>query len=291
VLLPGKWFMPTDNAEQIAEWNGVLGQTWATMRRDIDPVVATFGDAALTVAAPRPGERVLDIGCGCGDTTIALARIVGNRGAALGVDVSQPMLDVAQAHARDVGMRQLEFRQADASRAVFPPDNDLLFSRFGIMFFSDPAATFRHLRKSLKAGARCVFVCWRAPRDNAWAMAPLAAARAAMDVTPPPADPNTPGPFAFADDARVRAILVDAGFADIDVTRHDAPVAYGVTPRAAAERALRVGPVSRFARDMGDAHRPRILDAVEQAFARLAAPGGQVNLVGSAWIVTAANPA
>jgi SAM-dependent methyltransferase len=283
--------MPTDNADQIAEWNGVLGRTWATMRQDIDPVVGIFGDAALKVAAPRPGERVLDIGCGCGDTTIAIARIVGDQGAVLGVDVSQPMLDVAQEHAREARLPHLEFRNSDASAAALPAANDLLFSRFGVMFFSAPSAAFRHLRKSLKAGARCVFVCWRAPRDNAWAMAPLAAARAAMGVTPPPADPDAPGPFAFADDARLRGILADAGFADIVFIRHDAPVTYGPTPRAAAERALRVGPASRFARDMGEAHRPLILDAVEQAFTQLAAPDGQVRLIGSAWIVTANNPA
>ena len=283
--------MPTDNADQIAEWNGVLGQTWATMRNDIDPVVAVFGDAALKAAAPRPGERVLDIGCGCGDTTIAIARIVGDQGAVLGVDVSQPMLDVAREHARDVRLLHLEFRHSDASVAELPSGNDLLFSRFGVMFFSEPEAAFRHMRKSLKAGARCVFVCWRAPRDNAWAMAPLAAARAAMGVTPPPADPTAPGPFAFADDARVRGILADAGFADIVFTRYDAPVPYGTTPRAAAERALRVGPTSRFVRDMGEAHRPVILDAVEQAFTLFVAPNGEVRLIGSAWIVTATNPA
>jgi len=282
--------MPTDNADQIAEWNGVLGQTWATMRQDIDPVVAVFGDAALKVAAPRPGERVLDIGCGCGDTTIAIARVIGARGAVLGVDVSQPMLDVAQEHAREARLRHLEFRKSDASVAELPAAIDLLFSRFGVMFFSEPSAAFRHMRRSLKAGGRCVFVCWRTPRDNAWAMAPLAAARAAMSVTPPPADPNAPGPFAFADDARVQGIMEDAGFADIVLARHDAPVTYGPTPRAAAERALRVGPASRFARDMGEVYRPLIVDAVERAFAQLAAPNGEVRLVGSAWIVTAINP-
>jgi SAM-dependent methyltransferase len=282
--------MPTDNADQIAEWNGVLGRTWAQMQGDVGAVVAPFGDAALNVAAPQSGERVLDIGCGCGDTTFAIARLVGDKGAVLGVDVSQPMLDVALEQARAVRLGQLEFRNADASAALLPSANDLLFSRFGVMFFSQPSAAFRHMRNSLKAGARCVFVCWRAPRDNPWAMAPLVAARSAMGVTQPPADPNAPGPFAFADDARVRGILADAGFAEITITRHDAPVTYGATPRAAAERALRAGPTSRFVRDMGDEHRPRILDAVERAFASLAAPDGQVSLIGSAWIVTATNP-
>jgi SAM-dependent methyltransferase len=200
------------------------------------------------------------------------------------------MLDVALERAVAAHLGQLEFRIADASAATLPAGNDLLFSRFGVMFFSQPSGAFRHMRKSLKAGARCVFVCWRAPGDNPWAMAPLVAARTAMGVTQPPVDRDAPGPFAFADAVRVRGILRDAGFAEVTNTRLDAPVTYGATPRAAAERALRAGPTSRFVRDMGEAHRPRILDAVEQAFVPLATPDGRVSLTGSAWIVTATNP-
>jgi SAM-dependent methyltransferase len=194
--------MPVDNSEQIAEWNGALGQRWAAMRQEIDRFVVPFGEAALNAAAPQPGERVIDVGCGCGDTSIELARMVGAAGAVLGIDVSQPMLAVARSRGALANGAHLAFREGDASEAALPAGTDLLFSRFGVMFFSQPSPAFSHMRKSLRAGGRCVFVCWRTPRDNPWAMTPLSAARAALGVTPAPADPNAPGPFAFADEER-----------------------------------------------------------------------------------------
>ena len=283
--------MPADNTEQIAEWNGALGQRWVTMQREIDRIVVPFGDAALKAAAPQPGERVIDVGCGCGDTSIEMARIVGEAGAVLGIDVSQPMLEVARSRSVLANCAHLAFRDGDASEAALPANTDLLFSRFGVMFFSQPSRAFSHLRKSLRKGGRCVFVCWRAPRDNVWAMTPLSAARAAMGVTPTPADPDAPGPFAFADEERLRAILSDAGFGAVDVQRFDAALSLGATPRSAAEGAVQIGPVSRFVREVGVEHLPIILDAVERALAPLAAPDGHVSLNGSTWIVAATNPA
>lgn len=283
--------MQADNSEQIAEWNGALGQRWVAMQREIDRIVVPFGDAALKAAAPQPGERVIDIGCGCGDTSIEIARLVGEAGSVLGIDVSQPMLEVARSRGALANCAHLAFRDGDASEAGLPTDTDLLFSRFGVMFFSQPAQAFSHLRKSLRMGGRCVFVCWRAPRNNAWAMTPLSAARAAMGVAPKPADPDAPGPFAFADDKRLRAILSSAGFGAIDVQRFDAALSLGATPRLAAESAVQIGPVSRFVREVGVEHLPIILDAVERTLAVLAAPDGHVRLNGSTWVVSAANPA
>jgi len=282
--------MPADNSEQIAEWNGALGQRWVAMQREIDRIVVPFGDAALKAAAPQPGERVIDIGCGCGDTSIELARIVGEGGAVLGIDVSQPMLEVARARGALANCANLAFRDGNASEAELPANTDLLFSRFGVMFFSQPSEAFSHLRKSVRKGGRCVFVCWRTPKDNAWAMTPLSAARRAMGVTPAPADPDAPGPFAFADEKRLRTIVSGAGFGTIGVERFDAALSLGATPRAAAERVVQIGPVSRFVREAGAGHLPTILDAVERSLAPLAAPDGEVSLNGSAWIVSATNP-
>ena len=283
--------MAAGNSEQIAEWNGALGERWVTMQQEIDRIVVPFGDAALKAAAPQPGERVIDIGCGCGDTSIEIARIVGANGSVLGIDVSQPMLEVARWRSASANCAHLAFCEGDASETELPANIDLLFSRFGVMFFSQPSDAFSHLRKSLRTGGRCVFVCWRTPRDNGWAMTPLSAARTAMGVTPAPADPHAPGPFAFADEERLRAILWDAGFRDIDVQRFDAALFLGVTPRSAAEAVVQIGPVSRFMREMGVEHLPVILDAVERALIPLATPEGHVKLNGSTWIVSATNPA
>jgi SAM-dependent methyltransferase len=282
--------MPADNSEQIAEWNGALGQRWVAKRQEIDRLVVPFGDAALKAAAPQRGERAIDIGCGCGETAIEIARMVGAAGSVLGLDVSQPMLAVARSRGALANCAQLAFREGDASEAALPANIDLLFSRFGVMFFSQPSPAFSHMRKSLRAGSRCVFVCWRTPRDNPWAMTPLSAARAAMGITPAPVDPNAPGPFAFADEERLHAILSGAGFGDIDVQRFDAAVSLGATPRSAAESLVQVGPVSRLVREVGAEHLPIIVDAVERALAPLAAPDGHVSLNGSTWIVAATNP-
>lgn len=278
--------MPIDNSEQIAEWNGVLGQRWVAMQREIDRVVAPFGDAALKAADPQPGERVIDVGCGCGDTSIEIARIVGKSGAVLGVDVSTPMLEVARSRAAQMDCTNLAFHEGDASKASFTADADLLFSRFGVMFFGQPVRALTHLRASLRHGGRCVFVCWRAPRDNAWAMVPLSAARAAMNITAAPADPEAPGPFAFADEHRLRTILSGAGFGNVEIQRFDAAIFLGVTPRSAAEAMVQIGPVSRLLRETGIEHRPIILEAVEQALSAHASSDGHVSLNGSTWIVS-----
>lgn len=282
--------MRTENAQQIAQWNGAQGWQWATLQSDIDKIVAPFGAAALRAAAAQAGERVIDIGCGCGDTSMELAHLVGTQGAVHGVDVSQPMLDVARDRARHVGHGHLAFLQADASHAELPTSQDLLYSRFGVMFFELPDAAFVHLRKSLRPGGRLAFVCWRTPRDNPWAMAPLMAARKALGVTSAPADPTAPGPFAFADEQRVRAILGGAGFSDIGLERFDAAISLGASSQAAAERAVSFGPAAHLIKEAGAEHLKTIQDAIESSLSAHAAPDGSVSLAGSTWVVTASSP-
>jgi ubiquinone/menaquinone biosynthesis C-methylase UbiE len=275
------------NTAQIAEWNGEQGQRWVEQQRTLDTMIGPFGAAALRAAAPQPGERVIDVGCGCGSSSLALADAVGPGGRVLGIDVSQPMLEVARA--AGAGQPMLSFVEADAAAAALPSGQDLLFSRFGLMFFDDPAPALRHLRTTLRAGGRCAFVCWRTPRDNPWAMVPLLAARQALGVTPAPADPLAPGPFAFADDARLRGLLEQAGFSRIRIERCDLPIATGSTAREAAERSMMVGPASRLAREAGPANAPRIAEAMELALAALAASDGSISLAGSTWVVMASN--
>lgn len=276
-----------NNTEQIADWNGEQGRRWAVYQQRIDRMIEPFAQATLQAAAAAPGEQVLDIGCGCGGSTLALAQAVAPGGRVLGVDISRPMLQVARTLVDAHPGLDFGFAEADAADAALPGAQDLLHSRFGLMFFAEPAAALRHLRASLKPGGRCAFVCWRAPRDNPWAMAPLVAARKALGVNPAPADPLLPGPFAFADGARLQGLLQQAGFAAIELQRLDAPVALGPSAAEAALQCLRMGPVSRLAREAGVEHEPRLLDAIEQALAEHAAADGSVQLGGSTWLVTA----
>lgn len=278
-----------NNSQQIADWNGEQGRRWAEHQQRIDRMIEPYGNAALRAAAVKAGEQVLDIGCGTGSTTLALADAVAAQGRVLGVDISQPMLAVARQRAAAQPELKLSFAEADASSAALPAQQDLLFSRFGLMFFEQPAAALRHLRGHLKPGGRCAFVCWRAPRDNPWAMAPLVAARQALGITPPPVDPLAPGPFAFADEQRLRGLLAEAGFEPIDVQRFDAQNALGDSAHAAALDCLQIGPVSRLPREAGPEREPQIVEAIEHALAAHTAADGTISLAGSSWVVTAIN--
>jgi SAM-dependent methyltransferase len=279
--------MAEDNSAQIEEWNGRLGETWAAEQEVLDGLTAPFGEAAIGAANPRPGERVIDIGCGCGDSSLSLARAVGEDGRVLGVDVSRPMLEVARRRAKAAGLANATFEQADASSAGLPEGQDLLYSRFGVMFFAAPAPAFAHLRRSLKGNGRMAFICWRAPRDNPWATVPVMAGRQALGIEGAPSDPFAPGPFAFADDSRVRGILLEAGFRDVKAERFDGVMPLGSSPRSAAEATARIGPLGRLVRESGPEHLPKILDAVEKALAPLAAKDGSVAPPAGAWVVTA----
>jgi SAM-dependent methyltransferase len=279
--------MAGGNEQQIADWNGVLGQRWAELQDKMDRMTAAFGQAALEAAGAMSGERVIDIGCGCGETTMALARAVGPGGEVLGVDVSRPMLDVARRRARDAALPGLDFAEGDASAAKLPDGRDLLYSRFGVMFFDTPVPAFAHMRRSLKDGGRIAFVCWQSAAENLWASVPLQAGRSVVHADMPPVNPHAPGPFAFADPNRLRGILLEADFDGVSIDSFEAPVFLGATPRKAAEDTARMGPLGRFVREAGEAHLPAILDAVEAALEPMAERSGKVFLPGRTWIVTA----
>ena len=276
--------MAGDNTLQVADWNGAVGERWAAEQERTDQLIRAFGEAALVAAGALPGERVLDVGCGCGDTTLALGNFVGPTGGVLGVDVSAPMLAVARRRA--AALSNLTFTEADASSASLPGPFDLLYSRFGVMFFDDPAAAFVHLHRAMKPTGRLAFVCWQAAADNPWAAIPAQAARKVAGEAPK-SDPHAPGPFAFGNRDRVSGILADAGFRDIDIEGFTSPMYLGSTPRSAAEGAVRIGPASRVARDAGSEKQPAILEAIEAALTPFAAGDGAVSLPGKTWIVTA----
>lgn len=273
------------------DWNGDSGDRWAANLVRLDLMLEDFGNAAIRAADAQPGEQILDIGCGSGTSTFVLAEQAGAAGFVLGVDISEQLVAVASATAPDAS--PVEFRCADAATAPLPAQEfDLLFSRFGVMFFDDPVAAFTHMRRALKPGGRLAFVCWRGAQENDWVRLPMAAIRDI--VQPAPADPNAPGPFAFGDRQRLADILAAAGFTAIDIAPFDTRISYGRgdTRDAAIDDALdmafQVGPLSRALADQPDDVRERAAVAVRAAFAKQ--PGEtSVQIDGAAWIVTARN--
>jgi SAM-dependent methyltransferase len=230
----------------------------------------------------KSGENVLDVGCGCATTTLAYADAAGRDARVVGVDISGPMLALARKRA---GSRPIEFIQADASTHPFRSEFDVVASRFGVMFFADPAAAFANIRKSLKPGGRLRFVCWRAMMDNQWATVPFAAARDLLPAQEPP-DPNAPGPFAFADSARLKGILESAGFKKIEIEKLDTVMDLAPTAREAAQFSLGIGPLARAAVNCDDATKAKIVVRVAEAMKKFETPKG-VAPPAACWLVGA----
>ena len=286
--------MAQHNADRIADWNGQSGDRWVAHQARLDARLAVFGQAAIEAAAPVAGERVLDVGCGAGASSLDLAARVGAGGHVLGVDISEPLIDRARALApQDT---PVQFQVADASSAELPEGAfDILFSRFGVMFFDDPTAAFAHMRRALKPGARVAFVCWRGMAENDWVRLPMGAMKGILPPMTPPG-PEAPGPFSFGDQGRVARILTVAGFTDVAIAPFDASIPFGKgeTRDAALDDAvkmtLEVGPLSRALAYQPDDIRARASAAVRATFADC--PGERsVMIDGAAWIVTARNPA
>lgn len=272
------------NAAQIDFWNTVAGETWARFQVQLDRQVEPLGLAAMDALAPRVGEQVIDIGCGCGQTSLALASRVGPTGAVVGVDISKPMLEVAHRRPRPTANLSLTFRRLDAQtddlgRGVF----DAAFSRFGVMFFSDPVGAFANIKASLKPGGRLAFVCWRSLAENPWMQAPL---QAALPFIPPitPPDPTAPGPFAFVDADRVRAILINAKFASVMVNPLDVLIG-GANIEETLKLTLKVGPLGAALREHPELTEI-VADAVRKRLSAYVTPNG-VMMPAATWIVQA----
>jgi SAM-dependent methyltransferase len=273
--------MSDENAAQIEHWNGEGGQRWVELQARMDAVLAPFTRILLERTAPRAGERVLDVGCGCGDTSIALAE----RGAeVLGVDVSAPML--ARARERGAGQGGLRFVDADASDHPFAPASfDVLLSRFGVMFFADPVKAFANLRRGHADGGRLCFVCWQTPASNPWLTLPL---QAVVPFAPPletPA-PGAPGPFGFAEPERVTGILGAAGYRDVTIEPHSVPLRYGEDLDDTMALVVGLGPASRLLVTLPPATREQALVALREALRPYETADGVV-LGSAAFLVTA----
>jgi SAM-dependent methyltransferase len=273
------------NAEQITYWNDQGGPRWVRLQEALDRQLASFGRIVMDRIAIGDGERVLDVGCGCGETSFELARRVGPKGSVIGVDISTIMLK--RARERAGATANVELLVADAQTHAFASASfDAIFSRFGVMFFQDPRAAFRNLARTLVAGGRVGFHCWKSLPENPWMTVPLfAALQHVPPPTPPP--PDAPGPFAFADADRVRGILADAGLAEIEFESRNDPMGVGLGTLAdAVDFALQMGPASIAIREATPETIAKVRASVREALAPYLTSDG-VSLATSSWVVTA----
>jgi ubiquinone/menaquinone biosynthesis C-methylase UbiE len=282
-------FAHADNADQAAYWNGPGGRRWTGRDETPDAVFAPIAEMLYARARAAPGERVIDVGCGCGATTLELAAQVGATGRVIGLDVSAPM--IAQARERAGAASAVEFVLADATTHRFAPGwANLLFSRFGVMFFADPVLSFANLRKGLARGGRMAFACWREAKRNPWQMIPL---KAACKHVPrlPELGPADPGPFSFADERRVRRILSSAGFEKIALTPVDLEldIAAAGGLKAAVAASQQIGAASRALEGQPDDLRAAAAEEIRAALAPYRR-GMSLPLGAAIWIVEAVNP-
>jgi SAM-dependent methyltransferase len=268
--------------------NGIEGRAWVEHQPRYDAMLGSLGARALDAAVLQPDHRVLDVGCGCGETTLEAAWRVGPAGGVVGADRSALMLRRARERAAVLGLRNAEFLLTDAQVHRFPAATyDAVISRFGLMLFADPDAAFTRLARALRPGGRLSFVTWRGAMTNAWFTVPLAAAGEHVDLSQVVVAPG-PGPFAFADADLVRRILDRAGFVDVGLASIDEPVWVGQDPDDAA--AFFEGANGhKLAAVGGDELLPQIVETLRELLVPFAGPAG-VRLPASAWLVTARAP-
>ena len=278
------------NADQSQFWNELGGPKWVDLQEALDEQFAPLGAAAMDRAQVGPGDRILDIGCGCGHTSLELARRVRPNGSVLGNDISTPMLERAEARANEAGIANVRFKNADAQIYAFEPSVfDLIYSRFGVMFFDDPPAAFENLLRALRPGGRMSFVCWREFEENPWLSVPLSAA--AKHITIPERHPGAPGPLALSDPGRVRPILEGAGFSDVAFEGLDTTITIGGTGSLdeSVRNLLSFGPLSAAIRQANVSDTTEIAASVREAVAPYATPKG-VRMGSACWVVTARRP-
>lgn len=265
------------NDEQIEYWNGDAGEIWVRQQAIMDATLQPITEVLLQQVQGQAGENALDVGCGCGDTSLALAQ----RGLSVtGVDVSEPMLARAQSRATEVG--GAKFILADAATHGFESEFDVVLSRFGVMFFDDPVAAFVNLRSAARSGGRLCFVCWQSPKSNSWVSLPM---QAVKDLVPPmdPPDPLAPGPFAFADSNRLQRILTDAGWNDVEIDSSPWSIKLGDTTEQAAHFVTEIGPTARLLKEL-----PELAEQIDYALLAALEPhcGEQgVVLDAACWLV------
>lgn len=285
------------NADQITHWNGEVGRKWAQHQDSTDFMLAGLTEKLLRRADVCSGEQIIDLGCGCGTTTFLLARKTGPKGKVTGIDISEPMLARARAYAPgETGALSatVDFVLADATTYAFPQDSaDLIFSRFGVMFFNEPERAFCNLARAIKTGSgRMVFMCWRTMQENPWVTLPVSVALRHMPA-PPISNPEAPGPFAFGNAERIKLILRQSGFTlvSMEQAEDDMPIGGPYTGKGcvaeAVDFASRIGPLAQFLREApSDSIRDKIRSDMYEELKAYDSPKGP-RLKGRVWIVTA----
>ena len=274
------------NEGQREYWSEIRGPMWLERETDLADAARAFTNAAIDAANVRRGERILDVGCGTGRTTLQLAGLAGDDGSALGLDISTLFADFANKRAPI----NVEFIAADAQTYKFEQNFDLVFSQFGIMFFEDPVVAFKNLRSALQPSGRLVFATWHEPMNQLWQIVPgMAMAPIFGGFQPPmPSDgPPPPGPFSLADEDRTRQVLGDAGFSDISLERFDGAMSYPLQKMDTwADFFGNIGPFGEAYGEADDATRRRVAEAVSDSIKPFV-EGDEVRLPGAAWIVSA----
>ena len=278
------------NAEQIKYWNGDAGKRWAQEDDTMAQLLHSISGALIAHAQIGDCRSALDIGCGGGSQSMMLAEELGVGARVVGVDISQPMLAVAREKAAvaGAGLAEMDFLQTDAATHAFAPGEfDLVFSRFGVMFFDDPVGAFRNIHKALQPDGRLAFCCWQPVKANDWTRIPLQAALQHVPA-PAPTDPHAPGPFAFSDPERVRSILQDSGFDEVVVEPYSTVLRFGRTStlsQSVRELAM-IGPVSRLLVDQEQSVLEHVFEALEEVLTPHYEEGA-LSLTGAVWFVTA----
>lgn len=271
------------NTQQAALWNDANGKAWVEMQPILDEILAPFERLVVNAGYPGEGGNVLDIGCGAGATTLAMARRVGE-GHCVGLDISQPLVALATERARVEGVANASFEGGDAQAYAFESGRfDAVVSRFGVMFFDDPVAAFANVRQAARRGGKLAFAAWRSPAENDFM---TTAARAAAPFLPPAPvpDPDAPGQFAFADGAKVKRILEASGWSSIEVERADVPCR--IAEGDLMTYVTRLGPVGAALREVDRATAEKITAVLPTAFAPFV-KHGEAHFNAACWLVTA----